>query len=305
MGCRNLKSITLGKNLKTIESYAFTSSGLTSINIPASVTSIGDDVFYNCDDLKTITISSENKTYSSKNANMIYENASDKIIYVCDKSTKVPQGTKIIGQSVFSQSPIKTLDLPCSLETIEEGAFYGSSLTSVKIPEGVETIGPRAFQDCKNLKSVYLPTNIKLENNAFAYNDNLTDIYYAGTEAGWGITSANSNYGTNSDGSTQTALFSLMEKTEAVNGLSYDKKSNTLTMKNFAGKILSINEMGDDFVIKVKGTNNLSKLWVWGYGYCGSVKLTGNGSLNIKMTEAPELSCLPKIPNRSCTLIRM
>lgn len=374
VGCRNLKSITLGKNLKTIENYAFSNSGLTSINIPASVTSIGDKAFSNCDDLKTITISSENKTYSSKNANMIYENASDKIIYVCDKSTKVPQGTKIIGESVFSQSPITTLNLPCSLKTIEPYAFYGSSLTSVKIPEGVETIGSSAFEGCKNLKSVYLPTNIKLENNAFAYNDKLTDIYYTGTEAAWGITSANSNYATNSDGSTrnvkmhynykytthnwdngvitteptttkegvktytckdcketrtesipkledntkptqpdtptepttpkdthgpntgngaypfiktingstETALFSFDGKTEAVNGLSYDKNSNTLTMKNFTGEMLSVNEMGDDFVIKVEGTNTLSKLWVWGYGYCGSVKLTGSGTLNIK-----------------------
>lgn len=373
-----LTSVTLPASLTKIEAHAFADTPLTSITIPASVTEIEDGAFAGCDNLEQIKVESGNKRYSSMNSNVIYDKSNDRIIAAC-KNSKVPQGTKIIGQSVFSQSPITTLALPCSLKTIEEHAFYGSSLTSIKIPEGVKTIGISAFENCKNLKSVYLPINIKLEDKAFAYNDNLTDIYYAGTEAAWGITSANSNYNTNSDGSTrnvtvhynydytvhnwdkgvitteptttkegvktytcencketrtesipklednpkptepteptkptspkdthgpntgegaypfikvingltQTVLFSLNEKTEAVNGLSYDKKSNTLTIKNFTGKILSINEMGDDFVIKVEGTNNLSKLWVWGYGYCGSVKLTGTGTLNIKNDSGP------------------
>lgn len=388
----SIKSVTLGANVKTIDSDAFLSSGLTSITIPASVTEIGDEVLMWCDDLAQITVESGNTRYSSKNSNVIYDNNNDRIIAAC-KNSKIPQDTKIIGKGVFSRSPITTLDLPsslktieeyafsnsslttlnlpCSLKTIEDYAFSGTSLTSIRIPEGVETIGIDAFRDCKNLKSVYLPTGVKLEDKAFAYNENLTDIYYAGTEAGWGLTSGNSHYNINSDGSTrnvkmhynykytthnwddgvvtkeptttedgvmtytctdcketrteripkfedntkptepteptepkdthgpntgdgaypfikvindstQTALFSLMEKTEAVNGLSYDQNSNTLTMKNFTGEMLSVNEMGDDFVIKVEGTNNLSKLWVWGYGYCGSAKLTGTGTLNIK-----------------------
>ena len=368
-GC-SLKKVTIGQNVKTIGNTAFFGSGLTSVAIPASVTEIGEGAFLRCDDIEKITVDIGNKRYSSKKSNVIYDNNNDRIIAAC-KNSKVPQGTKIIGHSVFAQSPITTLDLPCSLETIEGLAFYGSSLTSVKIPDGVKTIESSAFQDCKNLESIYLPAGVKLGYNAFAYNENLMDIY---TPIKYGSPDGNGNYDINNDGSrrnvnmhynydytvhnwdngvitteptttkegvktytcknckktrtesipkledntkptqpntptepttpkdthgpntgegaypfiktingsTQTALFSLSEQTAPVKGLSYDQKSNTLTMKNFTGEMLSVNEMGDDFVIKVEGTNNLSKLWVWGYGYCGSVKLTGSGTLNIK-----------------------
>ena len=367
-GC-SLKKVTIGQNVKTIGKSAFFGSELTSVAIPASVTEIEEGAFLRCDDIEKITVDSGNKRYSSKNSNVIYDNNNDRIIAAC-KNSKVPQGTKIIGRSVFAQSPITTLDLPCSLETIEELAFYGSSLTSVKIPDDVKTIESSAFQDCKNLESIYLPAGVKLGYNAFAYNDKLMDIYLP---LKYGSPDGNGNYDINSDGSTrnvnmhynynytvhnwddgvitteptttkegvktytcknckktrtesipkledntkptepttpkdthgpntgdgacpfikvidgstQTALFSLMEKTEAVKGLSYDQKSNTLTMKNFTGKMLSVNEMGDDFVIKVEGTNSISKLWVWGFGYCGSVKLTGTGTLNIKNDFGP------------------
>lgn len=395
-GC-SLKKVTIGENVKTIGGAAFGSTGLTSVTIPASVTKIGksafgntpltsitipasvteieDHAFSGCTDLAKITVESGNKRYSSKNSNVIYDNNDDRIIAAC-KNSKVPQGTKIIGDSVFAHSPITTLDLPCSLETIEELAFYGSSLTSVKIPDDVKTIEGSAFQSCENLKSIYVTGATKLGYNAFAYNEKLMDVY---TTIKYGSLDGNGNYDINNDGSrrnvnmhynynytvhnwddgvitteptttkegvktytcknckktrtesipklvdntkptepttpteptapkdthgpntgdgahpyikvingsTETALFSFDGKTEAVNGLSYDQKSNTLTMKNFTGEMLSVNEMGDDFVIKVEGTNSISKLWVWGYGYCGSVKLTGTGTLNIKNDEGP------------------
>jgi hypothetical protein len=54
----NLTTITfaVGSQLETIGEEVFLLSGLTSIEIPASVTSIGESAFEECTDLKTVTV---------------------------------------------------------------------------------------------------------------------------------------------------------------------------------------------------------------------------------------------------------
>lgn len=49
---------------------------------------------------------------------------------------------------------IKTVILPNSLKIVGEGAFAETPLDRVTIPSGVGNIGPRAFYNCKVLKSV-------------------------------------------------------------------------------------------------------------------------------------------------------
>lgn len=56
-GCKALTTVTFekGSQLKTIEGYAFETSGLQSIEIPASVETIEEAAFYNCEALTTVT----------------------------------------------------------------------------------------------------------------------------------------------------------------------------------------------------------------------------------------------------------
>lgn len=72
-------------------------------------------------------------------------------------------------------------------------------------------------------------------------------------------------------------------KTSAPKGVKYNKKTNTLTITKYSNKKASVeaNEMGDNFKVKVNGTCNIGQLSVWGYGYGGSLRLTGKGTLNI------------------------
>ena len=68
-----------------------------------------------------------------------------------------------------------------------------------------------------------------------------------------------------------------------VRNISYDKKTNTLTLNGYqeAEKKIVANEMGDDFKVKVVGNNQIQGIAVWGYSYGGSLTLEGNGSLEI------------------------
>lgn len=65
--------------------------------------------------------------------------------------------------------------------------------------------------------------------------------------------------------------------------VSYDLKSNTLTLNNFKEKarFFEICNMGDDFKIKLSGTSTVSSISAFGYeGEC-SMNFTGNGTLNV------------------------
>ena len=70
---------------------------------------------------------------------------------------------------------------------------------------------------------------------------------------------------------------------EKVSGFSYDKKTNTLTIKNVKKPkwVLNVNEMGTDFKIKLVGTNELYGVTAWGFGHGGSIEFTGSGKLTI------------------------
>ena len=58
-GCSGLTSLTLPSSVTSIGDYAFAGcSGLTSLTIPSSVTSIGDKAFYGCSGLTSLTIPS-------------------------------------------------------------------------------------------------------------------------------------------------------------------------------------------------------------------------------------------------------
>jgi len=53
--CTQITSVTILEGVTTIGNYAFRGSGLTSVTIPASINSIGDRVFQDCNNLTSVT----------------------------------------------------------------------------------------------------------------------------------------------------------------------------------------------------------------------------------------------------------
>ena len=161
-GCTGLTSVIIPTSVTTIENFAFSGcTGLTSMTIPNSVTSIGTDVFNGCVGLASIMVDSGNLKYDSReNCNAIIETATNTLKFGC-KATTIPNSVTSIGDNAFSGcTGLTSIDIPNSVTSIG-GAFYGcTGLTSVTIPNSVTSIGRSAFSGCTGLTSVTIGNSV-------------------------------------------------------------------------------------------------------------------------------------------------
>lgn len=143
-----------------------------------SVTSIGNNAFYYCNELTSITIGANVERISygacsgcsalSKvviNSNALVsadQHVSSKFLYYFGSGVReyvVGEGITRIGNCAFATcSCLTSITLPNSLTDIGSKAFsYCSRLTSITIPDKVTSIGEGAFKLCESLKSIQWP----------------------------------------------------------------------------------------------------------------------------------------------------
>ena len=139
------------------------------------VTKIGDEVFYNCESLTSITLPDS------------VTEIGDEAFEQCDSLTSItlPGSVSKIGVEAFSGcDSLTNITLPEGVTEIGEYAFSGcDSLTSITLPEGVTEIGEYAFYDCESLTSITLPDSVtKIGAGAFYYCDSLTSISLPNSE---------------------------------------------------------------------------------------------------------------------------
>lgn len=146
-GCENLSSVLFGGRLKTIGDYAFTKSAVTSISLPDSLTSLGEQAFMNCRELESLSL--------GKGLRELPMDA----FYRCDKMTSLrfSEGLETIGNDAFGSCTMLTaVSFPASLRTIEGRAFAQSALISLNVPSGVTSIGDEAFSECESMTSAVI-----------------------------------------------------------------------------------------------------------------------------------------------------
>ena len=163
------KSYTIPESVTSIGYVAFAGcENLEDVIIPDTVTSI-EYSFYICLSLKSITVDSNNKYYSSDEYGALFNK---------DK-------TEFIQYPVSNERT--SYIIPDGITTIDDYAFYWcENLESISIPDGVTTIGDNTFESCTGLMSVIIPKSVTtIGYDAFYKCDNITDVYYLGTEEDW------------------------------------------------------------------------------------------------------------------------
>lgn len=91
------------------------------------------------------------------------------------------------------------------------------------------------------------------------------------------------------NGEESTLLFSS-KGTNSIDGMSYDRESNTLTLNNYKSSttVIVTNMMGDDFKINLVGDNEIGSIDSYGDAWGGSINISGNGSLVINADKSDD-----------------
>lgn len=146
-------------SLKRIGSNAFSNTDILTLELPASVESLGKDAFACAMSLESV---------------------------------KLPDNLKYMSQSVFFETPLlESVDISPSngFFTVEDNVLYSKDKSvlylypssdtkeSYSIAEGTDSVAEMAFSLVKNLKHLYIPSSVRSNlNYVFCWNISLTDI---------------------------------------------------------------------------------------------------------------------------------
>lgn len=169
--------------LETIDGYAFEGTDLAEIEIPESVTTIGEYAFNEMENLTKATFHNSMEILPShllSNCTKLSEVHFDKAYlsignYAFQKCTalsafSLPEGLLQIGDYAFDGcTSLAEAPLPESLLQIGNYAFQNCNLLSVeKLPAGLVSLGNYAFNGCKNV-----PTDFTLGSSLETIGNNV------------------------------------------------------------------------------------------------------------------------------------
>ncbi|MDD6808198.1 MAG: leucine-rich repeat domain-containing protein [Oscillospiraceae bacterium] len=134
-----------GKPVKEIGPYAFSESGITSLYMPSGIIKVGNRACDSCLNLSEITFSSNIST---------------------------------IGNYAFSNTTSfnDAITLPLPLNSIGQGAFYKSGISSVIIQKNLLNISTHCFSNNYNLTYVSIPSSMKTINSYAFVNTSITSV---------------------------------------------------------------------------------------------------------------------------------
>lgn len=169
----------------SIRPYAlYQHTGLTSIELPDTVESIGENACCECTNLITITIGKNSKLKTIGAA--AFKNAQ-----LTNAKVFIPAGVTSIGKEAFYHGStkwgLKEVEFATNsqLQSIGAHAFSNRDIEYIIIPDSVTTIGENAFYQCRSLDFVALGKGVTSIGNSAFISCPVTTLDYAGTMADW------------------------------------------------------------------------------------------------------------------------
>lgn len=205
-----LTKIIIPANVKEIGANAFLGCALLeevefehSDESPSQLTSLGDNAFKNCYELRKVTLPGNLKTIPQGMFNQCYKLS----------AITLPEGLQTIGKSAFAQAGLTSVTIPSTVTAIGEKAFQGASAsdagflesvtfaktkegktalttigncafqyqpyTSFTVPESVTSFGYQVFDSCKSLTTVVFENTMQtMPNSTFKDCTSLTSVTF-------------------------------------------------------------------------------------------------------------------------------
>lgn len=207
----------LPEGLKRIGDYAFFGSGVSRVQLPATLEVLGMYSFGGTSDFMRFRVSEDNQWFSadgfpdrgllfSKDGKTLIKVASriDKSVYdsltdadqvtavapgafaYCEMTpeagsvVRLSDGITSVGDHAFMETKgLKEISIPSGVETLGEKTFFSAQdLEKAELSEGLKVIGPYAFGECGGLTDVNISDTVeKIDDGAFYKCTSLEKIY--------------------------------------------------------------------------------------------------------------------------------
>lgn len=173
-GCTKLSDMILPDGVQKLGEEVFKSTGLTEINIPDSVTEIGEWTFSFCNSLQSVSIGAG------------LNEISEALFADCENIQKVEfsQGSQVkkIGQAAFNGcKKLTSIIIPESVQELGDSVFGNSGLVEIDIPDSVTKIGMAVFSYCKSLQKVNLGSGLaEISEFMFSGCEQLSQVNFSG-----------------------------------------------------------------------------------------------------------------------------
>lgn len=202
----NVENVEVPEVITQVNSYSFKDSTvLKKVTLPSTIIKLYQFSFFNCDNLTTLNINSENPPIIENNSldldylkaiiinddycenfvntdtsgwsdeikKIIYSdslNITDNFIFDMSGETKVLK--KYTGNDV-------NVKIPYGINKIGENAFINTDIETVSFPTSLTTIGEKAFYNCNSLSNIVIPSSvITIDEMAFGICDSLRTITF-------------------------------------------------------------------------------------------------------------------------------
>lgn len=145
MNCNGLNILDIPNTVTEIGDHAFEGTKITQLTIPATITDIGIWAFAFCPELKTVYYNAAN----CNSTNAPFHSSPVEKVLMGDGVIKVPE-------AIFMNCEgLKELVLPNSVKEIGKYAFWGTGLSELTLPQNLEKICEGAFSNCLSITTLY------------------------------------------------------------------------------------------------------------------------------------------------------